>query len=732
MSKSPSDIHRKTLDWEDSIPYLSYIREHGIQQFLSIYNNVKDIREDNFFWGEEVEFMILKVNHEDKTVKLSLRSSDIETKLKQKERSFLDSGGREADGCTWIPEYGSWMIEATPKIPYAGFTQDLRRVEENLRMRRARLNGVLEKDEIAPTICSFPMMGVGDFTFPKYSVNGPNAMSNWVPDECTNPHPRFQTLTKNIRLRRGEKVDVRIPIFIDKETFSRKSKRRAEMIQQIGHSNQYLIENLPEEKETIEKSEEMISYVDHSVSTSTKNSFKNNVGRFDLFLSADDEIVMDSMAYGMGCCCLQVTFQARDIGESRRLFDLLTPMAPIMLALTAATPILKGQLANSDVRWDVISGSVDCRTPQERGTHCPNMSNHPRPEMAGGGKTRLPKSRYASVSNYIWNDSSETQKYNDLEAPLDEKAYQTLIHEGVDDLLARHIAHIFMRDPLVIYQDRIELNDQTESDHFENIQSTNWQTLRWKPPPPKSNNQDSNQPHVGWRTEFRAMEIQLTDFENAAFSVFILLVSRVLLAFDLSTYIPLSKVDENMKTAHRRDAAHTERFWFRRHLVEPVGGIPEYEDVAEKMSIQQILMGKGSYFPGLIPMILAYLDSRKCEKATRNKVENYLRFIRMRATGEVLTTAAWIRKFVRKHPDYKHDSVVTQLINYDLLTACHEIGIGKRTATELIGPFCVNPLHTTEPYPTQLKGSGSVSMSERDRLIKMYLGRSSFVSDDDS
>ena len=143
-------------------------------------------------------------------------------------------------------------------------------------------------------------------------------------------------------------------------------------------------------------------------------------------------------------------------------------------------------------------------------------------------------------------------------------------------------------------------------------------------------------------------------------------------------------------------------------------------------------MGKGSYFPGLIPMILAYLDSRKCEKATRNKVENYLRFIRMRATGEVLTTAAWIRKFVRKHPDYKHDSVVTQLINYDLLTACHEIGIGKRTATELIGPFCVNPLHTTEPYPTQLKGSGSVSMSERDRLIKMYLGRSSFVSDDDS
>jgi len=38
------------------------------------------------------------------------------------------------------------------------------------------------------------------------------------------------------------------------------------------------------------------------------------------------------------------------------------------------------------------------------------------------------------------------------------------------------------------------------------------------------------------------MEVQLTDFENAAFTVFIALVTRVILAFDLSLYLPLSKV----------------------------------------------------------------------------------------------------------------------------------------------------------------------------------------------
>ena len=37
------------------------------------------------------------------------------------------------------------------------------------------------------------------------------------------------------------------------------------------------------------------------------------------------------------------------------------------------------------------------------------------------------------------------------------------------------------------------------------------------------------------------MEVQLTDFENAAFVVFVVLITRGVLAFDLCLYIPLSK-----------------------------------------------------------------------------------------------------------------------------------------------------------------------------------------------
>jgi hypothetical protein len=58
--------------------------------------------------------------------------------------------------------------------------------------------------------------------------------------------------------------------------------------------------------------------------------------------------------------------------------------------------------------------------------------------------------------------------------------------------------------------------------------------MRFKPPPPGES--------IGWRVEFRSMEIQITDFENAAFAVFIVLLTRVILSYDLNFYIPIDKV----------------------------------------------------------------------------------------------------------------------------------------------------------------------------------------------
>ena len=50
-----------------------------------------------------------------------------------------------------------------------------------------------------------------------------------------------------------------------------------------------------------------------------------------------------------------------------------------------------------------------------------------------------------------------------------------------------------------------------------------------------------------------------------------------------------------------------------------------------------------------------------------------------------MTTASWIRKFVHSHPDYKHDSVVSDTVTYDLMRHMHDISQDKVPCPELIG-----------------------------------------------
>ena len=47
--------------------------------------------------------------------------------------------------------------------------------------------------------------------------------------------------------------------------------------------------------------------------------------------AVEDHIYLDAMGFGMGCCCLQVTFQAQSVDEARFLYDQLTPLTPIMV-----------------------------------------------------------------------------------------------------------------------------------------------------------------------------------------------------------------------------------------------------------------------------------------------------------------------------------------------------------------------------------------------------------------
>ncbi|KAG8329789.1 hypothetical protein J6590_078928, partial [Homalodisca vitripennis] len=429
-----------------------------------------------------------------------------------------------------------------------------------------------------------------------------------------------------------------------------------------------------------------------------------------------DHVYMDAMAFGMGCCCLQLTFQACNIKEARILYDQLTPLCPILLALTAASPVHRGMLTDVDCRWTVISGSVDCRTREERGLD-PLCNN----------KFVIPKSRYDSIDSYLseqgephrlksetWPSTGQMLtiginrvelRYNDVPLIYDPAIYQRLKSAGIDHLLAQHVAHLFIRDTVSLFSEKVDQDDTVDSDHFENIQSTNWQTMRFKPPPPNSK--------IGWRVEFRPCEVQLTDFENAAIVCFVVLLTRVILSYQLNFIIPISKVDENMSKAQKNNALHKELFHFRKDITtqdtppQPRAQCQSAQcgancaPVYTAMSIDQIVNGKKGEFPGLIPLIENYLSSMDVDADTHCTIQQYLKLIQRRASGELLTTAAWIRKFVTTHPDYKHDSVVSDSINYDLLKTAVDIQKGKIRCSELLGQSNISK--TQESIPSAMK-----------------------------
>ncbi|KAG8681919.1 hypothetical protein FRC11_000493, partial [Ceratobasidium sp. 423] len=340
-----------------------------------------------------------------------------------------------------------------------------------------------------------------------------------------------------------------------------------------------------------------------------------------------------------------------------------------MMALTASSPAYRGYLSDVDCRWDIIEELCDDRTEEERGL-----------KALKEGQRCLPKSRWSSVDMYLSETTDNRLEYNDVPVPIHEDVYRRLRDHNVDDLLAKHMAHIFVRDPLLVTPDKIEQDDEKSTEHFEALQSTNWRSLRLKPP--------SVSGDCGWRIEFRTMEVQPTDFENAAMSVFLVLLSRAILSFSLNFYLPISKVDENMKRAQRREAVRGEKFWFRKH----VGSTPQEslsgtsnghghattdgspsaaEGEYEEMTINEIINGKGSY-SGLIGIVNAYIESQGVNATGKFKLRKYLELISRRADGSLQTPATWIRNFIRSHPVYKHDSVVSHEVNYDLVKAIDE------------------------------------------------------------
>jgi glutamate--cysteine ligase catalytic subunit len=254
---------------------------------------------------------------------------------------------------------------------------------------------------------------------------------------------------------------------------------------------------------------------------------------------------------------------------------------------------------------------------------------------------------YDSISYYIAKGS---EKYNNAPNFEPNKEINDILNElNIDPLMKQHLNWIFIRDPLVIFEDGLPINpvaiEQTIEgkilDKYENIHSTNWNTVRLKIPVPEV---------CGWRVELRPLEVQKDDFSNAALLIFSNIIVRALLKYMPEFYIPISKLDQNMEICQRKDALLTEEIYF--NLGD--GEIKKYK-------IQDI----GKF---LLDICRRYIgQDMKTTSNQKQELEKYLEFIEGRINGIIPTDARMIRNFIEKHPKYKNNSFVESDVCHDLV-----------------------------------------------------------------
>ncbi|CAK9029632.1 unnamed protein product, partial [Durusdinium trenchii] len=226
-----------------------------------------------------------------------------------------------------------------------------------------------------------------------------------------------------------------------------------------------------------------------------------------------------------------------------------------------------------------------------------------------------------------------------------------LCANGVDELMAQHVAQLFARDPLNVFRERLEVDNALVGDHWEQLQSSNWGTVRFKPPPAQSSNPDGA---IGWRVELRTPEAQATDFENAAVIAVARVLAQMILEEGWDLYVPISTVEENLRRTEGVGAVTRQRFLFRDDFLGgESSGIQEF-------SLEEILFGANE--KGVFSRCLNFMQKKHseglCAAQTVQRFSRYVELFRRRCRSELPTPAAWLRRRLAAHQAYAGGSLV--------------------------------------------------------------------------
>ena len=243
--------------WDDIKKHLEAIREKQVSQLIRIYNKHKNISNDPFKWGDEIELTIIKFDHENKKCYLLLRAEDffkhIEQVLKSEDKEAIE----ELSQCEFHNEYTSYEIETIPGSPNVGDVEALIKMEDNIKLRRKVIQKFLGKDEHVIALTSFPLLGCQNFTYP-------------------HKNPEDQ--------KTEEKYN---SLFYSNEVIMENELFKAATWWKVDRTESMPVINVPVFKDTYTPS----PYIE-----TLPNGKQSN----------PDQIFMDHDGFAMGCCCIQV------------------------------------------------------------------------------------------------------------------------------------------------------------------------------------------------------------------------------------------------------------------------------------------------------------------------------------------------------------------------------------------------------------------------------------------
>lgn len=529
-----------TLGWAEARPYYERVRSSALRHLCSIFAARNGGRDD----GSHSMDVHWGDELEYHVLRVEPARRAVAPSLRNVELVAALRAGAPDGANEWQLEAPKWLVESSPARPYGPALNGMLDVEASMRARRSRLEAALQADERAVTFAGNPLPLVGTHQpCADDGVRGPPSDASAAAAAAATDATLLlpgRARALAANLRDGRASPIVLPLFRDVAT-------------------------------------------------------------------ADEPCVQvraHTLAHAASCCALQVTLGASDAAEACKLHDAALVLAPLLLALTAASPALFGRLVDTDTRWPVWVGSMversagSARSADRWGT------------LAGGYADEGSPARASGAEAEDEDDQDEDDIIADGARAFHDEALGRLRAAGCPPALGAKLALTCSAfEPLVMARaDARTLADGWPADadadrrHWVSVLYSSFPCVRLKPP-----SQADTDP--GWRVELRTMEAQLTDGANAACAVCATLFVQALVRSGLDVRVPLSDIRRNMARAHARDAVLHERFAFSCGGHTPVD-----------LTLDEIVNGAPALrWEGLVPLARRHVSAHTdaADEATR-------------------------------------------------------------------------------------------------------------------